>query len=93
MPIAWVQSHPIKGKVASGSKSRIFCTTMGASTDFESEGLRRLIVNASFWCLGMEKDIPEKANVNYVDEYKPTAFGFGTFEKGTKPGDYDLINK
>jgi hypothetical protein len=93
MPIAWVQSHPIEVKSASGSKSRIFCTTMGASTDFESEGLRRLIVNASFWCLGMEKDIPEKANVNYVDDYKPTAFGFGTFEKGTKPEDYNLIQK
>jgi hypothetical protein len=89
MPIAWVQSHPGQ----SGAKSRVFCTTMGASTDFESEGLRRLVVNASFWCLGMEKDIPTKSDVNYVDEYKPTAFGFGSFEKGKKPADYNLLEK
>ena len=89
MPVAWTKSFKSK----SGKESRIFCTTMGASTDFESEGLRRLIVNAAFWGLEMEAAIPDSANVDYVDEYKPTAFGFGTFAKGLTPRDYDLKNK
>jgi len=89
MPIAWTKGFKSK----SGKENRIFCTTMGASTDFESEGLRRLVVNAAFWGLKMEDAIPESANVDYVDDYKPTAFGFGTFAKGLTPRDYDLKNK
>ena len=88
MPVAWTKGFKSK----SGKESRIFCTTMGASTDFESEGLRRLIVNAAFWGLEMEDAIPDSANVDYVDEYKPTAFGFGTFTEGLTPRDYDLKN-
>lgn len=89
MPIAWTLPY----KSNSGKEARIFCTTMGASTDFESEGLRRLIVNASFWCLEMEDSIPESANVDYVDPYKPTPFGFNIFAKGTTPKDYNLQPK
>ena len=89
MPIAWTKGFKSK----SGVESRIFCTTMGASTDFESEGLRRLIVNASFWCLDMVSSIPDEANVDYVDDYEPTEFGFGTFEKGKKPADFNLKAK
>ena len=89
MPIAWTKGFKSK----SGKESRIFCTTMGASTDFQSEGLRRLIVNASFWCLEMEADIPDAADVNYVDQYKPTAFGFKNFAAGLTPRDFDLKNK
>ncbi|MFT5300582.1 MAG: hypothetical protein ACI87E_000351 [Mariniblastus sp.] len=86
MPVAWTKGYASK----SGKTSRIFCTTMGASTDFESEGLRRLIVNASFWCLEMDDSIPESANVDYVDDYQPTMFGFGNYAKGQKPSDFDL---
>ena len=86
MPLAWTKGFTSK----SGKDARIFCTTMGSSTDFESEGLRRLIVNASFWCLGMENQIPDAANVDYVDQYKPTGFGFGSYTKGTTPSDYNL---
>lgn len=89
MPLAWTKGYKSK----SGVDARIFCTTMGASTDFESEGLRRLIVNASFWCLDMVSSIPDSANVDYVDEYKPTAFGFGSFTKGSKPADFNLKAK
>ena len=35
MPLAWVKEFKSK----SGVEARIFCTTMGASTDFESEGV------------------------------------------------------
>ena len=89
MPIAWTKGFESK----SGVDARIFCTTMGASTDFESEGLRRLIVNACFWCLQMESAIPDSANVDYVDPYKPTEFGFNIFAKGVKPEDYNLKAK
>jgi hypothetical protein len=86
MPVAWTKSY----KSASGKTARTFCTTMGASQDFASEGLRRLLVNATYWCLGMEDKIAEKSKVDLVGEYKPRPFGFGTFTKGVKPVDHKL---
>ena len=65
MPVAWVKTY--KG-------ARTFTTTMGASQDLLSEGLRRLIVNACYWAMGL--DVPAKSNVDLVGEYHPTAFGF-----------------
>ena len=84
MPLAWTTSYQSR----SGTTNRIFCTTMGSSTDFESADLRRLIVNASYWCLDMKPDA--NANVDYVDAYKPTAFGFGNYQKDRRPAYYDL---
>ena len=86
MPLAWTKGYKSK----SGKENRIFCTTMGAATDFECEDLRRLVVNACLWSLEMEDKIPEKSNVELVGEYKPTPFGFKKFKKGTKPADYNL---
>jgi hypothetical protein len=63
---------------------------MGHSYDFKSEGLRRLFVNAVYWCLEMEDEIPDAANVEYVGEYDPTDIGFGTFKTGVKPSDHAL---
>jgi hypothetical protein len=84
MPIAWTKSFTgTESKTA-----RTFTTTMGASQDLLSEGLRRLLVNASYWTLGMEDKIPEKSNVDLVGEYKPTRFGFNGFVKGRTPADY-----
>lgn len=77
MPIAWTRRY--KG-------GRIFTTTMGASQDFENEGLRRLVVNAVYWCLGMR--VPVKAEVDYVGAYKPTPFGFGKYIQGRSPEQY-----
>ena len=85
MPVAWTLDFKSK----SGKSSRVFCTTMGAATDFECEDMRRLLVNASIWGLGMESKMPEKANVDIVGSYKPTNFGFKNFKKGLKPADYD----
>lgn len=84
MPVAWVKSFTGE----KGNKARVFTTTMGSSTDLESEGLRRLLANAAYWCLNMEDKIPEKANVEIVGEYKPTRFGFNAFKKGVKPADH-----
>ncbi len=81
MPVAWTKSYTGE----SGKTSRVFTTTMGAATDLQSEGLRRLLVNATFWAIGMEDKIPEKANVDLVGDYQPSGFSFGGFKKGLKP--------
>jgi hypothetical protein len=83
MPLAWLRNYTGQ----SGKTSMIFATTMGASVDLESEGLRRLLVNACYWVLDLEKEIPPKNVVDYVGEYKPTWFGSDKFQKGLKPAD------
>ena len=84
MPVAWTNAWV----GPTGKTSRIFCTTMGAATDLESEGLRRLVVNAAYWAVGLEDKIPARANVAIVGEFKPTKFGFKGFVRGKKPADY-----
>ena len=86
MPIAWTRTYT----GATGNTSRVFLTTMGASVDLVSEDLRRLLVNAVFWGLGMEDSIPERADVAYVGDYEPTYFGFGEHRKGVKPADLGI---
>lgn len=81
MPVAWTRTYTGKG----GKTARIFTTTMGAATDLESEGVRRMLVNAAYWALGMEDQIPEKSDVRLVGDYKPTKFGFNGFVKGVRP--------
>lgn len=83
MPIAWIKSY----QTPSGEIARVFTTTMGASQDFSSEGLRRLLVNACYWALKMDDQIPPRSNVEIVGAYKPTPFGHNTFVKGLKPDD------
>jgi hypothetical protein len=83
MPLVWTRSY----SWPNGSVSKIFTTTMGAAVDLENEGLRRLLVNACYWAVGLESKTPEKADVAYVGDYKPRWFGFGKFVKGVKPAD------
>ena len=45
MPVAWVREV---------NKARIFTTTMGSADDLVAAGTRRMLVNASFWALGMD---------------------------------------
>lgn len=84
MPVAWTKSY----RGASGKTARVFTTTMGAAEDLHSEGVRRLLVNATFWALGMEKQISPRADVRLVGEYRPSHFSFGGYSKGRKPEDY-----
>ncbi len=84
MPIAWTKSYEIEP----GHRGRVFTTTMGASVDLVSEGLRRLLVNAVYWAVGLEDQIPERADVRFVGRYEPTFFGFGKFRKGLKPSQF-----
>jgi hypothetical protein len=85
MPLAW-----IKEKSAEKNVGRSFTTTMGASTDLESEGARRMLVNAAYWCVGLEAKIAEKGKVDLVGAYKPLPFKFGGYKKGVKPSDLAL---
>lgn len=87
MPVAWIKTY----KGDKGPAGRVFTTTMGASTDLESEGLRRLLVNAAYWCVGMEDRIPPKANVDLVGAYEPLPFGFARHRKGVKPSELSAI--
>ncbi len=84
MPVAWVKSYSVK----EGKAGRAFATTMGASQDLESEGLRRLLVNACYWAVGLEDAIPAKSDVGLVGEYSPRPFKFNGFAKGLRPRDY-----
>jgi len=81
MPVAWTRSY----LGSAGKRSRVFATTMGASQDFASEGLRRLLVNAVYWSLGMEARIPARSDVDYVGVFNPSPFRFRKMEEW-KPG-------
>lgn len=84
MPIAWTKPYQLEG----GKQGMAFASTMGASLDFRSEGLRRLVINAAFWLIGMEEDIDPEMNVDFVGTYEPTMFGFDTFRKGMRVSDF-----
>jgi putative heme-binding domain-containing protein len=82
-PVVWTRLYQNEA----GATNKVLCTTMGAATDLQNEGLRRLVVNAVYWGVGL--DIPEKADVNYIGEYKPSMYGFDGYTKGVKPADLE----
>lgn len=84
MPIAWTKPYQLDG----GKEGMAFASTMGSSMGFQSADLRRLVLNASLWLLGMSEQITPDLNVDYVGEYQPTMFGFDTFRKGMKVADF-----
>jgi len=84
MPIAWCRELPRVG----GGTQRVLCSTIGSSTDLACEDLRRLFVNATYWALGLEDALPERADAAPVGEYDPTDFGFGGFAQGRRPSDH-----
>ena len=91
MPVCWTKTYwGERGEVG-----RVFTTTMGASQDFIQPGLRRLVVNAAFWCLEMSDQITPDLNIEFVTKYDPTEFGFrrqkGYWEEiGHRPSDFAL---
>jgi len=86
VPIAWIKTYTgTQGKAA-----RVFTTTMGHGGDLKSEGFRRLLVNACYWCVGMEDKIPARAKVDLVGEYNPNDIGIGKYKKDVKPADHKL---
>jgi hypothetical protein len=51
----------------------------------ESAGLRRLVINATYWGMGLESSISRISNVDYVGPYKPLASGFNYEKLGVVP--------
>jgi type 1 glutamine amidotransferase len=94
MPIAWTRTLPpsTSGRGAGGEgnrkAARVFTTTMGASQDLESEGTRRMLVNAAYWTLGMEDQLPNSSKVDLVGNYRPTRFSFNGYTKGVRPAQH-----
>lgn len=84
MPIAWTIPYQLEG----GKAGTAFVSTMGASLDFQSEDLRRLVSNATFWLLGLGNEIMADMSMDYVGAYEPTMFGFDSFRKGMKVSDF-----
>jgi hypothetical protein len=70
-PLAWLHPYTAPNGKAGGLS---FCTTAGASLDFVDEDLRRLVVNAAIQLTG--GNVPDKADVEYVDAFYPTFFCF-----------------
>jgi type 1 glutamine amidotransferase len=86
VPVAWTKSYTGE----TGRTARVFATTMGHAFDFNSEGFRRLMVNACYWALGMEDEIPAKSNVDLVGRYDPNKIGMDKHKRGMKPSDHEL---
>ena len=84
-PSAWVRNYKFKG----GKQGRAFCTTQGASEDILSEGVRRMIINATLWCMNMEDHIKADADVSFVGPYNPSTFSFKPSVKDARPGDIE----
>lgn len=88
MATAWFKTYTSPN----GKKGRSFFFIGGASQDFLEEDVRRLIVNAVYSLTGLEQKIPEKSNVDFVGEFKPTAFEPHTDDEwkelNLKPADF-----
>lgn len=86
MPVAWTGTYAAPG----GGEGRVFTTTMGDATDFVKEDFRRLLVNAAYWAVGLEEEIPAEANVAIVGEFDPSTWGFDGFIEGVTRSDHAL---
>ena len=86
MPVAWIKTYQLPG----GEQGKVFNTTMGSASDLVAIGTRRMLVNAVYWCLGLEDKIPASGTqVDLVGAFEPTPYGFNSFQKGLTPRDHD----
>ena len=46
-----------------------------------------MIVNATLWCMGMEKEIKPDADVSFVGPYNPTTFSFRPSIQDARPSE------
>jgi hypothetical protein len=86
MPIAWTNNFTTEA----GKTARVFTSTIGAADDIENEALRRMIVNATYWAMRMDNEIPQKADVAFVGRYDPHSFLNEIYTAGLKPSDLVL---
>lgn len=81
LPVAWTKTWT----TSTGKRARVFHVTMGSARDFQSSGLRRLTINAAYWCLGMEAQITADRSVDLVGPYEPLDTGFDYEKLGVVP--------
>lgn len=86
VPVAWTKTYTGE----TGNTARVFTTTMGHSFDLNNEGFRRLLVNACYWGMEMEDEIPAKSKVDIVGQYDPNKIGMNKHKTGLKPSDHKL---
>lgn len=78
MAVAWTREVPNAG----GTRNRVLTTTLASSSDLRDESLRRLLVNGVFWGLALE--VPAKADVTPLVEWKPGKYSFNLFQRGLR---------
>ncbi len=81
LPVAWFKNW----RTSDGKTARVFHCTMGSAHDFQSAGLRRLIINAAYWGMGMESTITSTLRVDTVGTYQPLESGFNYQALGVVP--------
>ncbi len=81
LPVAWVKPW----QTSRGSTARVFHCTMGSASDLKNQGLRRLIINAAYWCVELESSISATRSVEIVGKYEPLESGFNYKELGVIP--------
>lgn len=86
MPLAWVRNY----RHENGKDTRIFASTLGTAVELKKNDMRRLLVNAVYWTMGMENQITADAKIDIPGQYEPTMFGFGGHKKGLKPTDFEV---
>lgn len=78
MPVAWTWQRPV------GDKGRVFTCTMGGDmaggSDFANAGMRRLLINACCWTLGLEERLPTSLDVSPIRQPNP-------WKRGVRPQD------
>jgi hypothetical protein len=83
MPGAWVRTY----KSESGKEGRVFATTYGSSGDLPNEGMRRVLINAAFWAVGLESAIKPDLDISFVGPFRPTWHGGTKRDPHVKPDD------
>jgi len=81
LPVAWIKTW----QTSSGQSARVFHSTMGSGHDLQSAGLRRLIINAAYWCMQMEFAITATRSVEIIGDYEPRESGFNYDKLGVQP--------
>ena len=81
LPVAWFKTW----RTSTGKEARVFQSTMGSGDDFRNPGLRRLVINAAYWGMGLESAISPQSSVDLVGSYEPLATGFDYAKIGVKP--------
>lgn len=83
LPVVWTRTH----RGANGTVGRVFTSTHGASEDLLNPGFRRLLVNAVFWTVGLERAITPDLDISFVGPFHPVTFSFDGYRRRVRPAD------